>query len=132
LNPEELKSYLQLVFDEADVNGDGCISPEELAGWLRNNQAQFQADLREAFEDLSSYSEGVDGPDTYHYTEKADKKEKKEKKDKKHTNEDTQIKKKRKKKFKKKAKKAGKASLYGLIIVCEVASVVLFAVLLSS
>eukprot|EP01127_Copromyxa_protea_P004915 TRINITY_DN14738_c0_g1_i1.p1 TRINITY_DN14738_c0_g1~~TRINITY_DN14738_c0_g1_i1.p1 ORF type:complete len:195 (-),score=57.78 TRINITY_DN14738_c0_g1_i1:81-665(-) len=133
-SPESVAHYVTVMWDEADANGDGALSPAEVSWWLQHRfhstypeghpEAEWSDDVDTV--DGVRHGDGDDGDDNEHHSEcAADRKNKKaaKKRAKKQSSHSKKAKKhRRSKKRKKKAKKA-------LVVTAQVvASVALIAV----
>jgi len=49
-----LEGYIELIFNEVDVNGDGVLSPDELFMWFTHHHSSFQAGMEATLDKFDS------------------------------------------------------------------------------
>jgi len=60
VDPSHLEGYIELIFNEVDVNGDGVLSPDELYLWFTHRHGEFQERMEKTLEKFDDDGNFVD------------------------------------------------------------------------
>jgi len=64
VDDDHLDGYIELVFNEVDVNGDGVLSPDELYMWFTHHHEDFQSRMEAALDKFDEEGNFVDSDES--------------------------------------------------------------------